>query len=212
MAIVRSLLRKDKLSMKKYVFRWRRRRTEAFETDVGLNPSTWHQPHFSLLQRGRHSAAHCAWPLWGCSHLRHVVKGLADAGCVPRAGGAAGLRPTGSLTSQNSSLGDCPGSDRCGDSIHAVSGTLAVPGRRGWRPEYVVISIFIQFRSIQLLSCVWRCNPMNCSTPGFPVHHQLPELAQTHVRQVSDAIQPSHPLSSPSPPAVNRSQHQGLFK
>ena len=54
------------------------------------------------------------------------------------------------------------------------------------------------------------CSPMNCSTPDFPVHHQLPELAQTHVHRVSDAIQPSHPLSSPSPPAFNLSQHQGL--
>ena len=53
---------------------------------------------------------------------------------------------------------------------------------------------------------------MDCSTPGLPVHHQLPELAQTHVHGVSDAIQPSHPLSSPSPPAFNLSQHQGLFK
>ena len=54
------------------------------------------------------------------------------------------------------------------------------------------------------------CDPMDCSTPGFPVHHQLPELAQIHVHQISDAIQPSHPLSSPSPPAFNLSQHQGL--
>ena len=61
-------------------------------------------------------------------------------------------------------------------------------------------------------SCLTLCNPMDCSTPGFPVHHQLPELAQTHVHWVSDAIQPSHPLSSPSPPALNLSQHQGLFK
>ena len=53
---------------------------------------------------------------------------------------------------------------------------------------------------------------MDCSTPGFPVHYQLPELAQTHVHWVSDAIQPSHPLSSPSPPSFNLSQHQGLFK
>ena len=51
---------------------------------------------------------------------------------------------------------------------------------------------------------------MDCSMPGLPVHHQLPELTQTHVHQVSDAIQPSHPLSSPSPPALNLSQHQGL--
>ena len=56
------------------------------------------------------------------------------------------------------------------------------------------------------------CNPMNLSTPGLPVHHQLPEFTQTHVHQVSDAIQPSHPLSSPSPPAPNPSQHQGLFQ
>ena len=54
-------------------------------------------------------------------------------------------------------------------------------------------------------------DPMDCSTPGFPVHHQLPELSQTHVHRVSDAIQLSHPLSSPSPPALNLSQHQGLF-
>ena len=55
------------------------------------------------------------------------------------------------------------------------------------------------------------CDPMDCSTPGFPVHHQLLELIQTHVHRVSDAIQPSHPLSSPSPPAFNLSQHQGSF-
>ena len=54
------------------------------------------------------------------------------------------------------------------------------------------------------------CDPMNRSTPGLPVHHQLPEFTQTHVHRVSDAIQPSHPLSSPSPPAPNPSQHQSL--
>ena len=61
-------------------------------------------------------------------------------------------------------------------------------------------------------SCPTVCNPMDCSTPGFPVHHQLLELTQTHVHQVGDAIQPSHPLSSPSPPAFNLSVNQGLFK
>ena len=60
-------------------------------------------------------------------------------------------------------------------------------------------------------SCPTLCDPMNHSTPGLPVHHQLPELTQTRVQTVSDAIQPSHPLSSPSP-ALNLSQHQGLFK
>ena len=66
--------------------------------------------------------------------------------------------------------------------------------------------------SVQSLSHVWLCDPMDCSTPGFPVHHQFPELAQTHVQRVADATQLSHPLSSPSPPAFNLSQHPGLFQ
>ena len=61
-------------------------------------------------------------------------------------------------------------------------------------------------------SCPTLCDPMNCSTPGLPVHHQLLEFTQTHVHQVGDAIQPSHPLSSPSPPAPNPSQNQSLFQ
>ena len=60
-------------------------------------------------------------------------------------------------------------------------------------------------------SCLTLFDPMDCSTPGFPVHHELPELTQVHVHQVSDAIQPSHPLLSPSPPAFNLSQHQGMM-
>ena len=70
----------------------------------------------------------------------------------------------------------------------------------------------IQFSSVQWLSRVRLCDPMNRSTPGLPVHHQLPEFTQTQVHGVSDAIQPSHPLSSPSPPAPNPSQHQSLFQ
>ena len=69
-----------------------------------------------------------------------------------------------------------------------------------------------QFSSVQSLSRVRLCDPMNCSTPGLPVHHQLPEFTQTHVHQVCDAIQPSHPLSSSFPPAPNPSQHQSLFQ
>ena len=61
-------------------------------------------------------------------------------------------------------------------------------------------------------SCLSLCDPMDCSTSGLPVHHKLPEFTQTHVHWVGDAIQPSHPLSSPSPPAFNLSQHQGLFQ
>ena len=67
-----------------------------------------------------------------------------------------------------------------------------------------------QFSSVAQ-SCLTLYNPMNRSTPGLPVHHQLPEFTQIHVHRVSDAIQSSHPLSSPSPPAPNPSQHQGLF-
>ena len=67
------------------------------------------------------------------------------------------------------------------------------------------------FSSVAQL-CPTLCTPMECSIPGFPVHHQLPEFTQTHVHWVGDAIQPSHPLVSPSPPTFNLSQHQGLFK
>ena len=69
----------------------------------------------------------------------------------------------------------------------------------------------VQFSSVAQ-SCLTLCDPMDCCMPGLPVHHQLPEFTQTRVHQVSDAIQPSHPLSSPSPLAVNLSQQQGLFK
>ena len=61
-------------------------------------------------------------------------------------------------------------------------------------------------------SCLALCNPMHCSTPGLPVHHRLPELAQTLAHQVGDAIKPSHVLPPPSPPAFNLSQHQGIFQ
>ena len=70
---------------------------------------------------------------------------------------------------------------------------------------------YIQLSSVQLLSCVQFCDPMGWSTSGLPVHHQLLEFTQTHVYWVGDAIQLSHPLLSPSPPAFNISQHQGLF-
>ena len=68
----------------------------------------------------------------------------------------------------------------------------------------------VQFSSVAQ-SCLTLCDPMNRSMPGLPVHHQLLEFTQTHVHQVSDAIQPSHPLSSPSAPAPNPSQHHGKY-
>ena len=75
-----------------------------------------------------------------------------------------------------------------------------------------IIQALLLFRCSVGMSCLTLCDPMDCSTPGLPVHHQLLELTQTHVHQAGEAIQPSHPLSSPSPPALNLSQHQGLFK
>ena len=80
--------------------------------------------------------------------------------------------------------------------------------RTRWRHHHIYSS---QFSSVNQ-SCPTPCDPMNRSTPGLPVHHQLPEFTQTHVHRVSDAIQPSHPLSSPSLPAPYPSQHQGLFQ
>ena len=85
-------------------------------------------------------------------------------------------------------------------------------------PDFLGASLHaIQFHSLYQFtsvaqSCPTLCDPMNCSMPGLPVHHQLPEFTQTHIHRVGDAIQPSHPLSSPSPPAPNPSHHQSLFQ
>ena len=73
------------------------------------------------------------------------------------------------------------------------------------------VFLYVQFSSVAQ-SCLTLCDPMNCSMPGLPIHHQLPEFTQTHIHRVRDAIQPSHPLLSPSPPVPNPSQHQSLFQ
>ena len=78
-------------------------------------------------------------------------------------------------------------------------------------PLSMLCCLSVQFSSVAQ-SCPTLCDPMNRSTPGLPVHHQLPEFTQTHVHRVHDAIQPSHPPSSPSPPAPSPSQHQSLFQ
>ena len=86
--------------------------------------------------------------------------------------------------------------------------------KSGVREKYSLfqtVPLKLQFSSVTQ-PCMTLCDPMNHSTPGLSVHHQLPESTQIHVYQVGDAIQPSHPLSSPSPPALNLSQNQGLFK
>ena len=90
-----------------------------------------------------------------------------------------------------------------GKSVCLIGYTQDQPGMR---------VCFLRFSSVQSLSRVRLCETMNRSTPGLPVHHKLPEFTQTHAHQVGDAIQPSYPLSSPSPPVPNPSPHQGLFQ
>ena len=108
-------------------------------------------------------------------------------------------------------------------SVHQCSVCMCLHNYQNSR-----ITKFLNLTSHQLLSlCTWAksfqfssvaqqcltlCDPTDCSTPGLPVHHQPPEFTQPHVRRVGDAIQPSHPVSSPSPPAFNLSHYQGLFK
>ena len=88
---------------------------------------------------------------------------------------------------------------------------VCTPVQDAWLLEGSTTEDFVQFSSVTQ-SCPALCDPMNCSMPGFFVLHYLPEIAQIHVHCVGDAIQPSHPLSAPSHPAFNLSQHQGLFQ
>jgi len=80
-----------------------------------------------------------------------------------------------------------------------------------YRYYLLILGVSLQFNSVTQ-SCLNLCNPMDCSTPGFPVHHQLPEFTQIQVHWLADGIQPSHTLPSPSPPALNFSQYQGIFQ
>ena len=106
-----------------------------------------------------------------------------------------------------------------GEVLTAQSVLLAVPpalSAAGGPPPHLACQgpqavVQVQFSSVAQW-CPTLCNPTDCSTPSLPVHHQPPEFTQTHVHWVGDAVQPSHPLSSPSPPAFNLSQYQGLFK
>ena len=98
--------------------------------------------------------------------------------------------------------------------LHKQAGCLPIvpPGNPPWQCVKCMWNKYICISSVQYLSLVRLCDPMDCSTPGFPVHHQLLELPQTHVHWVSNAIQPYSPLSSPSPPTFNLTQHQDLFQ
>ena len=107
------------------------------------------------------------------------------------------------LTTQLHDLESCQWV-RCPDPTQNLLSQTLQSGGVGLDILFFFFFFPVQFSSVAL------CDPMDCSMPGFPVHHQLPELAQTHVHRVGDAIQPSHPLSSPSPPALNLLQHQDL--
>ena len=119
--------------------------------------------------------------------------------------------PPRQLKSERGSEGDA--SPRAPGSTDLALLTLTPRTTRGLRCITIkgqTLTV-LQFSSVAQ-SCPTLCDPMNRSTPGLPVHHKLPEFTQTQVHRVSDAIQPSHPLSSPSPPALNPSQHQSLFQ
>ena len=96
------------------------------------------------------------------------------------------------------------------DTVTFLLTACSCPIKAGIFPSIIIFNS-VQFSSVAQ-SCPALCNPMNHSTAGFPVHHQLPEFTQTHVHRVGDAVQPSHHLSSPPPPAPNPSQQQGLFQ
>ena len=108
------------------------------------------------------------------------------------------------MSTQDVNVEKWKGGGKGGEGRHGVGCLINIPKGQGSESS-------VQFSSVAQ-SCPTLCDPMNCSTPGLPVHHQLPEFTQTHVHRVSDAIQPSHPLTSPSPPASNPSQHQRLFQ
>ena len=97
----------------------------------------------------------------------------------------------------------------CGSDHELLMAKFRLKLKKGGKTTRLFSSV--QFSSVAQ-SCPTLCDPMNLRTPGLPVHHQLQEFTQTQVHRVSDAIQPSHPLSSPSPPAPNPSQHQSLFQ
>ena len=169
----------------------------------------------------------CSW-----HRLRRVPKiwpsrlcqrwGVRRLGCDPSSQGCTtakseshsvvpdSLQPHGLHSPWNS-----PGQNTGAGSLSLLQGISPTHGLKPRSPTLQADSLPTepsdQIRSVAQ-SCPTLCDPMNPSTSGLPVHHQLPEFTQTHVHRVSDAIQPSHPLSSPSPPAPNPSQHQGLFQ
>ena len=141
----------------------------------------------------------CLWVTSQSNHLWRLSKHWILAKCQAlNCSGSSHKEPSGPTTS---SSGYFPNSRMCNWNRH----TWDLIGFPNWFPY--PWSSSVQFSSVTQ-SCLTLWDPMDCSTPGLPVHHQLPEFTQTHVHWLGDAIHTSHPLSSPSPPALNLSQHQ----
>ena len=151
-------------------------------------------PIFLLRHLGCLTLFMCLFPHWTSSSLRAGFKAFLFSNFRELSGELSPQYPVGWLVGSKEIWGDLNPSKKAGLPMQVYPMQTAV-----------------QFSSVAQ-SCPTLRDPMNRSTPGLPVHHQLPELTQTHVHRVSDAIQPFHPLSSPSPPAPNPSQHQSLFQ
>ena len=137
--------------------------------------------------------------------VRMSLLWLAETSTIPRTMGTLGITWHATFSLVTWSFSPCPDQNSPRGPGNPV----------GFSELYLcaaTFSVMLLFRCSVTQLCLTLCDPMDYSTPGFPVLHHLPELAQIHVHRVSDAIQLSHPLSSPSPPAFNLSQHWGLFQ
>ena len=148
----------------------------------------------------------CPLPVNLPSHIIHFKLEKKDPKYIERHDGNTVLRNLGTIMTFLV--------DRCVDQIRNQHCVVFCVFKQFQAQEWNIwnsFDSFVQFSPVPQL-CLTLCDPMNRSTPGLPVHHQLPEFPQNHVHRVSDAIQPSHPLLSPSSPTFNLSQHQGLFQ
>ena len=195
-----------------------------------LESDTTEQLHFhfslSFIGEGNGNPLQCSFlenprdgkagglPSTGSHRVGHDWSDTAAAAAVGFSGGWwRRWREVGSIPGLGSSRGKGNGNPLQDSCIEKSKGQRSLTGYSTWghKESGMTEQLSNTVSSVtQLCPTLW--GPMNCSTPGLPVHHQLQEFTQTHVHWVSDAIQPSNPLSSPSPPALNLSQHQGLFK
>ena len=154
---------------------------------------------------------------------KESASNVGDLGSIPRLGKSPGegkgypLQCSGLENSMDCTVQRVTKTQAQLSDFHFTERLLNYPGTSSTEIYYSMSSLIlrsslsVQFSLVDQL-CLTLCNPIDCSTPGYPVHHKLLELAQTHVHRVSDAIWPPHPLSFSSPPAFNFSQHQGLFE